>query len=181
MIRAGPVPPAPGKPRTSATSRTGTLALPTGSGRIWPGWAPAALTNALVASTGIGSRGAPAVSASWPLTGSGGTPGRWTRCPAPTENVSAAAPPRPSQEVTAGAIPGARGLARSAEDAAACHRSRVAALANGAGKRPEARGETARARTASVARTAARRCSARRAARRAGVLAYGGAGNPGSW
>ena len=85
-------------------------------------------------------------------------------------NVSAAASPLARQEVTAGAIPWARGLSRSAEEAAACHRSRAPAPANGAGKPPEVRGETARPRTASVARAAAWRCSARRAARRAAAL-----------
>ena len=93
-------------------------------------------------------------------------PGIWTRCPDPTVNVSAAVSPLARQEVTAGAIPWARGLARSEEEAAACHRSRASAPANGAGKPPEIRGETARPRMASVAAAAAWRCSARRAARR---------------
>ena len=125
MITAGPAPPAPGKARTPATSRTGILTLPTGRGRTSPRWAPEALANDRVASTGIGSRGAPAVSASWPATGCGGAPAAWTRCPDPTVNVSAAASPLARQEVTAGTTPGACGSARPAADAAACQRSRA--------------------------------------------------------
>ncbi len=180
MIRAGPVPPVAGKARTPATSRTGTFAFPTGSGTISPRRAPAELRNARVASTGIGSGGAPALSTSWPVTGSGGSPLRWTSCPAPTVNVSAAPSPLARQEVTAGAIPGARELARSAADPAACHGTRAAPPANGGGKPPEVRGDTARAWTASVARAAARRCPARRAAAWAAAPGPGGAGNPGS-
>ena len=86
-------------------------------------------------------------------------------------NVSVAAPPLACQEMTAGWIPLARGSARSEAEAAACHRSRAPGCpANGAGKPPEIRGETARPRMASVARAAAWRCSARRAARAAAAL-----------
>src|SRR6516164_7574934 len=99
--------------------------------------------------------------------------------PAPTLNVSVAAPPDKRHALTAGRIPAASGLARAVEVAVAPHRMSVPAWANGAGKPPEAWAETATAPTASVARALASWCSMRLTARWAAVLGCDG-GNPGS-
>ena len=88
---------------------------------------------------------------SWPEIGTGAVALGWRRFPAPTVKVSAAAPPLTRQAMTAGRFPSAPGKARSG-DAAVADRAAIApARANGAGKPPDACGETARARMASLA------------------------------
>ena len=84
--------PALGKARIVATSSTGTVALPTGSGTTSPTWLLAALMNVRVAMAGSGAEGYPAVSASCPATGTGTAPAFWMSSPVPMLNVSAAAP-----------------------------------------------------------------------------------------
>src|SRR6202035_3281207 len=135
----GPALPAVGKARIAATSRTGTVLFPTGTGTVCPTCAPAARRNARVAMAGTGSLGAPAVRVSWPVTGSTGTPGRWTRSPAPGRKVSVAPAGVARQEATAGWVPWVSlGSAKAAADAAACHAPSRLAAANPAGKLPDA-------------------------------------------
>ncbi len=136
---------------------------------------------------GSGAAGNPAVSATCPAIGTGGTPDFWRSSPLPTLKVSVPVPGR--HAVTAGLMPSACGSARAAAPAAARHLASAPPLAgalpapgpapaNGAGKPPEARAETARARTSSVARAAAIRVSVRWAASAGND---GATGNPGSW
>src|SRR5262249_62212278 len=101
---AGAVAAADGNARIAATSRTGTVAFPTGSGMTWPGWAFAVPKNARVAIAGSGTAlsGCPAVSASCPATGTGAAPGFSMSSPVPTLKVSVAVPGR--HALTAGPI-----------------------------------------------------------------------------
>src|SRR6516165_11590571 len=104
-MTAGAVPPADGNARIAVTSRTGTVAFPTGSGTTWPTRAFAVPRNARVAMAGNGRAGYPAVSASCPATGKGPGAPFSMRTPAPTLNVSEAVPAR--HAVTVGLIPDA--------------------------------------------------------------------------
>lgn len=162
-ITTGAVLPAAGKARIIATSRTGTVALPTDSGTTWPRWVLAAPKNARVAMAGSGAAGYPAVSESCPATGSGATPAFWMSSPVPALKVSAACPGR--HALTLGLMPIACGSASPGAAAVACHPVSMppgrAAPVNGAGKAPEPRAETASARTPSAPRAAAiRACTA---------------------